>query len=540
VTAKQKSLGYTLTPGDVRFDFNLGYLFTVFLALCFVFLGTVFLFNTGVPVSSSADGFATQLIAFFTGTIGQWAYPIIASAAIAVMFSTLLTLVDACPRGYATIIRRLRNRTDEGYEIDTNRLYSWLVITQVAGVAGIACGATHSLMERCNLACTSCYLTDLANRTEPLPFELVREQLQRLRAYLGPGGKAQITSGEVTLLPLEDLGRIVAYARAIGLDPMVMTNGVRFLREPEYLFALVRDFGLRKLSFHVDSTQRGLASWRPGMRERELHPLRDELAELVLEARRRTGARLHAAHTVTVTPDNLADVPDVVDWVLDRADPVRILSFQPVAPVGRTEDVSSDEITLDAMWELMCRPVGRKLNRHAMHFGHPECNVSVPLLVVRLGQRREVVELVRAGSASDERVFGTLLRVLAPAVNMNLRAGENAWPVVRTLLTRPRVAAQLAVHAVRRAWSERRVVLAAARALLGGELRIRPLVLVVHKFMGAAELETPLGRERLAACVFKLPVDGEMVSMCELNASPLRARLNLEQLRPAAQGRTRA
>ncbi len=134
VTAKQKSLGYTLTPKDVRLDFNIGYIFTIFLAMCFLFLGTVFLFNAGVPVSGSADGFAGQLIAFFTGTIGQWAYPIIASAAIAVMFSTLLTLVDACPRGYATIIRRLRNQTDEEYEIDSNRLYSWLIVTQVTGV----------------------------------------------------------------------------------------------------------------------------------------------------------------------------------------------------------------------------------------------------------------------------------------------------------------------------------------------------------------------------------------------------------------------
>jgi len=36
--------------------------------------------------------------------------------------------------------------------------------------------------------------------------------------------------------------------------------------------------------------------------------------------------------------------------------------------------------------------------------------------------------------------------------------------------------------------------------------------------MSPDELDTPLGQERLQACVFKLPVDGRMVSMCEMNA----------------------
>ena len=44
--------------------------------------------------------------------------------------------------------------------------------------------------------------------------------------------------------------------------------------------------------------------------------------------------------------------------------------------------------------------------------------------------------------------------------------------------------------------------------------------------MSPDELDTDLGKERLQACVFKLPVDGEMVSMCEMNAKH-RLGLNL-------------
>ena len=60
----------------------------------------------------------------------------------------------------------------------------------------------------------------------------------------------------------------------------------------------------------------------------------------------------------------------------------------------------------------------------------------------------------------------------------------------------------------------------------GRPVAVRPLLLVVHKFMSTAELQTPLGRERLAACTFKVPVDGEMVSMCEVNATDIRRHLN--------------
>lgn len=40
--------------------------------------------------------------------------------------------------------------------------------------------------------------------------------------------------------------------------------------------------------------------------------------------------------------------------------------------------------------------------------------------------------------------------------------------------------------------------------------------------MNQAELDTPLGRERLEHCVFHVPVAGQLVSMCEVSASATR------------------
>jgi hypothetical protein len=45
--------------------------------------------------------------------------------------------------------------------------------------------------------------------------------------------------------------------------------------------------------------------------------------------------------------------------------------------------------------------------------------------------------------------------------------------------------------------------------------------------MSSHELETPEGKERLEACNFKVPIDGRMVSMCELNGTDMRRDLNV-------------
>ena len=398
---------------------------------------------------------------------------------------------------------------------------------QLAGVAAVSCGATHSIMEKCNFACTSCYLSEVANRARPLLFAEVREQLEALRAHLGEGGKVQITSGEVTLLPAEELGRIVAYARRIGLDPMVMTNGQRLLQVPDYLTTLVRDYGLEKISIHIDTTQKGRPGMAPGLRERDIHPIRERFAALIRNARRATGKALHAAQTVTVTRNTLRDIPDVVDWALDHADCFRLISFLPAAEVGRTRDRRLEDLSMERIWGKICAGAGRQLNRHAMHYGHTQCNITVPIVIAARAGERHIVEVVRRDRQWDLRLFRRLLRELGPHMDLGGGPLVNAPALLACFLKRPDFPLELLAYALYRLWDE--------RALLGHfllqlatlrPLRLRPLLLVVHKFMSPDELATPQGRERLDACVFKLPVDGRMISMCEMNATGLRLQLN--------------
>lgn len=107
VKAKSERLGRPISIKEASFDFNVGYGTAIFTAVCFVALGTFVMFIKGVELESEGAAFAGQLISLFTSTIGQWVYPLIATAAIAVMFSTLLTLVDLMPRSSAAVLTRL-------------------------------------------------------------------------------------------------------------------------------------------------------------------------------------------------------------------------------------------------------------------------------------------------------------------------------------------------------------------------------------------------------------------------------------------------
>jgi hypothetical protein len=53
-------------------------------------------------------------------------------------------------------------------------------------------------------------------------------------------------------------------------------------------------------------------------------------------------------------------------------------------------------------------------------------------------------------------------------------------------------------------------------------VRIGGFSVVSHHFMSPEELRTERGQERLDACLFRVPVGGEMVSMCRVNAGGVR------------------
>jgi Mn2+/Fe2+ NRAMP family transporter len=93
-------------------DYNIGYVITVLLGVCFMGLGTFVMYGSGTSFSNSGGVFAKQLIDLYTLTLGDSVYIFIAIAAFTAMFSTTLTTLDASPRAMEKTSRHLFSRTN--------------------------------------------------------------------------------------------------------------------------------------------------------------------------------------------------------------------------------------------------------------------------------------------------------------------------------------------------------------------------------------------------------------------------------------------
>ncbi|MEM9801000.1 MAG: radical SAM protein [Planctomycetota bacterium] len=403
--------------------------------------------------------------------------------------------------------------------------------TQMVGRQWEGCAATIGAMPRCDFGCTACYLSSEANATPPLPLEAVRKQLRQIRENVGRWGNVQLTDGELTLRDPDDVVALVRVARDLELIPMLMTHGDAFRSDPSLLERLVVEGGLTEMSVHVDTTQRGRSGRGVDELESSLHPIRDEIAELVRDLRRRTGHELRLAATVTVTRANLAGVTDVVRWTLANGDLFRVLSFQPVADVGRTRDRSG--VSREELWRAISDGLREDMDEPSSAwnsdqlFGHPGCSHVVmgsvwsePGQIPRFVPLRDPTD-ARAEddlAAFFDRFGGLSFRSDGRALALARAAGVFVAAPIFWVSRGPRWLSSI-LRRARNGSSARTLT-----RLMTGRARFDPLAIVTHHFMDQAELESPTGAEREAACVFRVPIDGELVSMCRVNATDVRRR----------------
>lgn len=98
---KSKTNFQKATPKEAVFDFNIGYIGTLFLGICFVLLGALVMYKSGESFSDKGGVFASQLIHLYTKNLGDFFAIFIAIAAFTTMFSTTITTLDASPRAMA-------------------------------------------------------------------------------------------------------------------------------------------------------------------------------------------------------------------------------------------------------------------------------------------------------------------------------------------------------------------------------------------------------------------------------------------------------
>jgi len=123
------------TNRQFRLDFNIGFVGTTLLAVCFIILGTALMHGEGEHFPASAPAFIARVIALYSSTIGAWSVPLIGVCTFAVLFSTVITVIDGFPRALMTAAERLK--TDEApwreEHLQKGRLY---LVFMIAGCLG--------------------------------------------------------------------------------------------------------------------------------------------------------------------------------------------------------------------------------------------------------------------------------------------------------------------------------------------------------------------------------------------------------------------
>lgn len=138
--AKTRTSGHRATLREAKIDFNFGYVLTIITAILFCGLGALIMHNSGYSFSASPAQFANQVIELYTAALGPWARPVIGVAAIATMFSTTLTLVDAYPRSLAEGFRLVLPRLKMGHRPWLNL---WILLNCVPALFIIWLAQSH-------------------------------------------------------------------------------------------------------------------------------------------------------------------------------------------------------------------------------------------------------------------------------------------------------------------------------------------------------------------------------------------------------------
>ena len=123
-TKEKLNLNNKIKYKSALFDFNVGYISTVFLGLCFVTLGAFVMFESGQTFSNNGSEFANQLIKLYTANLGENVKIFISIAAFTTMLSTTITCLDASPRAMSQTLKLLNHKKISGYN-------TWILIISI-------------------------------------------------------------------------------------------------------------------------------------------------------------------------------------------------------------------------------------------------------------------------------------------------------------------------------------------------------------------------------------------------------------------------
>jgi uncharacterized radical SAM superfamily Fe-S cluster-containing enzyme len=343
------------------------------------------------------------------------------------------------------------------------------------------------ISQRCNLNCSLCYLSENANDVADIPLPELLKRLDEIRLNYGVGTNVQISGGDPTLRDRKELVSIVRYAREIGLQPALFTNGIKCPRD---LLVDLAEVGLSDVAYHVDLTQK-----RKGYNtEEELNSVRREYIE------RARGLPIMVIFNTTVFQDNFQELPKLIEFFISQADMVGMASFQLQADTGRGELRERHEcVSLESVQRKIDIGSKTKFPWNSIAIGHPECHSYSAGLVVN----SNVYPLL-----DDEKLIGDFMRNFGH-VHHDRRDDffKIGMDYLKAAATKPGWYLRLMKFFLPKLWEARRDIIKAR-----GKMSL--ISFFAHNFMDASCLDP----ERIEACSFMVMSPDGPVSMCAHNA----------------------
>jgi hypothetical protein len=195
------------------------------------------------------------------------------------------------------------------------------------------CLAVVEVTSGCNLKCPYCFASAGGKAQVDETEENLRRMFNSVATKVKKPTVVQLSGGEPTVR--DDLPRVIAMAKAAGIDFIQLnTNGVRLGKDEKYLAGL-KDAGLDSLYFSLDGLDREVIIKASGL----------DLLDVKLQAVencRKLGVPLEIV-TKVIPGLNLDQVGKLIDFAKKNVGIVRGVHFQPLSYFGRVPKVPPED-----------------------------------------------------------------------------------------------------------------------------------------------------------------------------------------------------